>query len=58
MSFEYSVFLARFGLSSFSLMPPGSADLGELIVAISFFARRKKIVNECLPGFMSLKINE
>lgn len=39
MSVEYSFLLARFGFSSFSLMLSGSAELGELIVAISFFAR-------------------
>lgn len=41
MSVEYSFLLARFGLSSFSLTFCGSADLGELIVSISFFARRQ-----------------
>lgn len=44
MSFEYSFLLARFGLSSFFFMPSGSADLGEVIVSISFFAKRKKLL--------------
>lgn len=44
MSVEYSFLLARFGLRSISLTVSGSVDLGELIVSISFFARRKELL--------------
>lgn len=60
MSVEYSFLLALFGLISFSLRLSGSEDFGELIVAISFFARRNFLNHKSISYWFSepQKINE